>query len=98
MFLPGLSVIGTSIQGPGESRTAEPFIALNEIFVVFADFPPVISAIKKMYDEFNQPGRLEDNFLTLIKAMAAASDVPIINLNDEFIMRPFIPIGFREQP
>ena len=67
----------------------EPYIALNEAFVVFADSPPVISALKKFRQELkqNQIGHI----LTLIKAMAIASKVSIDKLDDDFISHPFTP-------
>ena len=73
------------------NSSAEPYISLNEIFIVFADSPSVISALKKFHQELNQPGRLVDNILTLTKEMATASDVRIDKLNDDFISRPFTP-------
>ena len=69
----------------------EPFIALNEAFIVFADSPEVIAALKKMHDELGQPGRLVDNIVTLMKAMAESAGVPMKGLNDSFIERPFAP-------
>ena len=64
---------------------------MNEIFIVFADYPEVISAVNRFHQELKLPHRTDDNILTLIKAMAKASDVPIDNLNDDFIVRPFAP-------
>ena len=76
-----------------KGHAGEPFIALNEIFVVYAKDQQVIAALKKMHEE---PGRLSDNIVTLTKAMALAAKVPINDLNDEFITRPFTP-PFRER-
>ena len=69
----------------------EPFIALNEVFVVFSEHPEVILALIKMHQELGRDDRLIDNVVTLTKAMAKAAKVPIRNLNDEFIIRPFTP-------
>lgn len=69
----------------------EPFIALNEVFVVYADSPAVIAALKKMHEELQQPDRLVDNVVTLIKAMAKAAGVQLKDLNDSFIEKPFTP-------
>lgn len=69
----------------------EPFVALNETFVVYADHPEVISALRKMHEELNRPGRLTDNLLSLVKAMSRAAKVLIHQLNDDFIVRPFTP-------
>ena len=76
---------------PNISREGEPFVALNEIFVVYAEHPQVIAALKKMHEELGTKNRLVDNILTLTKAMAKAAEVPVQELNDEFIARPFTP-------
>ena len=75
---------------PGVQLNGEPFVALNEAFVVFAGDPEVIEALETMHTELGRPGRLVENIVTLVKEMAAASDVPI-GLNDSFIQRPFTP-------
>ena len=74
-----------------QSESGEPFIALNEIFVVYAQDREVIDAIKKMKEELDKQNRLIDNILTLTKAMAKAAKVPINGLNDNFIVEPFTP-------
>jgi len=73
------------------NQDGEPFIALNETFVVFADSHIVIAALKKMHQELGQPNRLSDNVVTLTKEMAKAAGVKIEGLNDDFIERPFTP-------
>ena len=79
---------------PDVQSNAEPYISLNEIFVVFANYPDVVSAVK----QYHRTHGLDD-LLTLIKVMAKASDVPIDNVNDEFILRPFGPgKASRKQP
>ena len=85
----GNRYILTSTQHMG--RVGEPFVALNEIFVVYAKHPQVIAALKKMHEEIGAKDRLVDNILTLTKAMAKAAKVPVQELNDEFIARPFTP-------
>lgn len=72
-------------------QAGEPFIALNEIFIVYAKDQQVIAALNKMHEELGLPGRLSDNIVTLTKAMANAAKVPLNQLNDEFITRPFTP-------
>ena len=74
-----------------QSKSGEPFIALNEIFVVYARDREVIDAIKKMHEEIRTENRLIDNILTLTKAMAKAAKIPISGLNDNFIEAPFTP-------
>ena len=69
----------------------EPFVGLNEAFVVFAANPEVIEALQIIHAELDRPNRLVDNIVTLVKEMAAAADVPI-DLNDSFIERPFAPL------
>lgn len=76
-----------------KGQTGEPFIALNEIFVVFSENQQVIAALKMMHEELSVPNRLNDNIVTLTKAMAKAAKVPTNDLNDEFISRPFTPLS-----
>jgi len=76
---------------PGVGSKGEPFIALNETFVVYADHPEVISALRKMHENLAVPDRLPDNLLSLVKVMAKAARVPIYQLNDDFFLRPFTP-------
>ena len=76
---------------PGVGGKGEPFIALNETFVVYAEHPVVISALRKMHEELASPDRMPDNLVSLVKAMAKAAKVPIHQLNDDFFLRPFVP-------
>ena len=76
--------------GLGVQPNGEPFVALNEAFVVFAGDSEVIEALQNMHAELGRPNRLVDNIVTLIKEMAAAADVSI-DLNDSFIEHPFAP-------
>ena len=76
---------GATIQPNGE-----PFVALNEAFIVFAEDPTVLEALRVMHDQLGQQGRLVDNIVTVVKEMAEVSNVAI-NLNDSFIERPFTP-------
>ena len=69
----------------------EPFIALNEAWVVFADYPDVISALKQMHGELRQDDRLAPNLVALVTAMAVAAGIPTQDLNYYFIERPFTP-------
>ena len=75
----------------GEGGKGEPFIALNEIFIVYADHATVISALKKMHENLAVPNRMSDDLISLVKAMAKAAKVPINQLNDDFFLRPFTP-------
>ena len=43
------------LTAPGNrSREGEPFVALNEIFIVYAEDPPVIKALRKMHEELGR--------------------------------------------
>ena len=79
------------LTGHSRDTKGEPFIALNEIFVVYADHPEVISALKKMHKELVLQDRMPDNLSSLVKAMAKATNVPIHQLNNDFFLRPFTP-------
>ena len=74
-----------------KGQSGEPFIALNKIFIVYANHQQVIKALNKMHEELGLPGRLSDNIVTLTKEMTRAAKVPLTGLNDEFITRPFTP-------
>ena len=70
-------------------QNGEPFVSLNEAFVVFARDLDVIAALKNVHPVLGSgPG--EDNLVTLIKSMATACDIPY-DLNDSFIVQPFTP-------
>ena len=70
----------------------EPFIALNEAYLVYAKHPDVISALRKMHEELGMSDKLDQNLLNLIKAMSEAAEMPISHqLNDDFTLRPFTP-------
>ena len=72
----------------------EPYVALNEICVVYAKDSDVIEVLKRFMDEIGDSSRQNDNMLTLIKRMAKAAAVPIDGggiLNDEFFLKPFAP-------
>ena len=62
-------------------KVGEPFVALNEVFVVYAEHPQVITTLKKMHEELGVKDRLVDNIVTLTKAMAKAAKVPIRGLS-----------------
>ena len=79
---------------PGLKGTdGEPFVALNEAWVVFAGFPDVVHALRKMHDELAvvEEGRLASNITVLVKAMASAAEISTEDLTDDFIQRPFTP-------
>ena len=69
----------------------EPFVALNEAWVVFADSPEVTKELEILHKELGREGRLPDNIVALVRAMASASGVPLQKFDDEFIKRPFTP-------
>ena len=69
----------------------EPFIALNEAFIVFADSPDVIMSLKKMHKELGQPERLLDNIVALVKAMADSAGISLQDFDETLITKPFTP-------
>lgn len=74
-----------------ECYEGEPFIALNEAYVVYADDEEVIAALKKMHKEIYPPEGNMENLLSVVKAMTKAADVPATLLDDEFFLKPFVP-------
>ena len=74
-----------------QGQEGEPFIALNEAFVVYADFPRVTSALENMRNELSRDGRLSPNLVTLVIAMADAANVPVKSLDERFVTSPFVP-------
>ena len=70
--------------------SGEPFVALNEAFIVFSKHPNVVEALRVMHAQLGQEGRLSENIVTLVKEMAEASKVAV-ELNDSYIERPFTP-------
>ena len=81
-----------------QGKDGEPFIALNEAWVVFADFPKVIKALDKMHNELEKKDSLIEkkdslscNILNVVRAMAEVAEISIKDLDDKFIERPFTP-------
>ena len=72
-------------------QDGEPFIALNEAWIVFAEYPEVKSALVRMHMELGKPGRLSENYVSLVRAMAGAARVPVSDLDDVMLDRPFVP-------
>ena len=44
-----------------------------------------------MHNELGQDGRLSPNIIALVRAMAAAAEILLQDLDDDFIERPFTP-------
>ena len=76
----------------------EPFIALNEAWVVYAGFPDVTNALTKMHNELGKQGCLSHNIAVLIRAMSDAADLSIRDLDDRLITQPFTPPASRRTP
>lgn len=74
----------------------EPFIALNEAWVVYAGFPQVIDALTRMHDELGKEGCLSRNIVKVVRAMADAVNLSIKDLDDRLIEHPFTPPGKTE--
>ena len=72
-------------------QDGEPFIALNEAWVVYADCPNVIEALTMMHRELGEENRLSDNILTVVREMAEITHISVEDLDGSFITRPFAP-------
>ena len=73
------------------SATGEPFVALNEIFVVYSDETKVLKELKTFHDRLStSPGAMTDDLLRLVKAMAKATKTEL-GVADNFITDPFVP-------
>ena len=79
-------------------QDGEPFVALNEAWVVFAEFPEVRSALVKMHMGLGEPDRLSENHVSLVRAMAGVARVPVDDIYDVMLGRPFTPPSGRVGP
>ena len=80
-----------------KGRDGEPFVALNEAWIVYADFPQVTEALTRMHNELGIEGRLSPNIVALVRAMAEVTNVSVHDLDDNLIERPFtFPANARE--
>jgi len=70
----------------------EPFVALNEAWIVFSKCPEVVRALERMHRGLSQ-GSLRDDLVTLTKAMAKNCDLPSGGFNDRYFVYPFAPSG-----
>ena len=81
--------VGNRHKWTGANQTPEePYTSLNEVFVVFADSPDVISAFNKFLHEADRKDRFHDNSEELVRALADASGVDISNVSNDVISRP----------
>ena len=71
-------------------QDAEPFVALNEAVVVYADRQEVLSALR-MFRESVSNSELQENLIELIGRMAAAARVPHGTMHKELLRLPFNP-------
>jgi hypothetical protein len=67
------------------------FSALNVVVILYHDTPKVITALHNLHRELNIPNRLDDNLVSLFKAMCKDLNIKDAGLNDEFFLRPFTP-------
>ena len=79
------------ILGLATGDATERYDALNEVPIAYADAPAVLAAVRQLHEQRQQPERLPDNLVTLIKAMAENADIDLSSLNDSFILEPFTP-------
>lgn len=75
----------------GNSDNGEPFVALNEILVVYADHEDVVCALKAMLRDSGDDSKLHGNLTNLIRRMADAARVPFAQLDNELLLQPFTP-------
>jgi len=80
-------------EGQPLERSAEFFVVLNEVFVVFHDAQEVLSVVEIMHKEADTPGRLGENMVKLLKAMCDNLGINHRTLNDSFLLAPFAPSG-----
>ena len=71
----------------GIHSNGEPFVALNEAFLAFADEPEVLEALEDLWES---DSRDAERVVALIKRMATAADIRI-SVDDAFLSRPFTP-------
>lgn len=69
----------------------EPFIALNESWIVYAKYPNVLNALSQMHREIQVKGRLVPNIIFVMKEMAKATNTPIDEIPHDVYERPFAP-------
>lgn len=79
------------LTGDRVGQDGEPFVALNEAWVVFAEFPEVRGALVKMHMELGESERLSENYVSLVRAMAGVARVPVDDIDDVMLARPFTP-------
>ena len=75
-------------------QDGEPFIALNEASIVFAEHREVIDALATLHRGVTKgEGQLEPNLVELVKAMIVASELPphALDLPEQFLTTPFVP-------
>ncbi len=87
-------IVGTRFaltQKTNPASKAEFFSALNEVVILFHKDKDVITALHTLHRELKVPNRLDDNLVTLFKAMCANLNIKNGGLNDEFFLRPFTP-------
>ena len=72
-------------------QDGEPFVALNEAWIVYADCPKVIEALTMMHRELGEENRLSDNILTVVREMAEITHISVEDLDGFFITNPFVP-------
>ena len=80
------------IEGQEGTRDGEPYIALNEAMVVYADSPRVIDALVQMQYDLSVSGditNLPQNLEVVLREMAKAADVPFTHMDTGLILYPF---------
>jgi len=78
---------------PASSSTTQEhfFSTLNEVFVVFHDAPLVVRALQTLHADLQLSNRLQDNLVSLFKAICNDLHISIKAINDSFFLYPFVP-------
>ena len=80
------------IEGRDGPTDGEPYVALNEAWVVYADFPQVIDALERMQYDLSVSGsitELPQNLEVVVREMAKAADIPFTHMDSGLIVYPF---------
>lgn len=66
-------------------------VAMNEVFIVFADSPQVISAMTALYEALSAPGKpnADDRLVTLLKEICRDLRITHGEINDAYFLKTF---------
>lgn len=75
----------------GTHTNGEPFAALNEVWVVFAEHPPVLNALRALHPIYGVPSAIPEGLDVLIREMGKASGISLSHVGAEILEAPFTP-------